>query len=124
MATLTDVVRETLRLSSPDDMTLEVDALVAAFKADMRRIGVPFYMLEEETPDPLIRIACMLYCKAYFGFDNSQFTSYQASYRQIVKDILNSPTEYRPYTNPVPRKREDEEVDGDGEVEQDVRASE
>lgn len=95
MATLTEVVREALRLSSPDDFESEVDAWVYAFKADMKRIGVPPELYEEETPDGLVQAACMLFCKAHFGYDNGEASRFLSSYRQIVKDILNSPTTYR-----------------------------
>ena len=96
MATLTEVVREVLRLSSQDDTPLEVDALVAGFKSDMERVGVPYYMYDENSPDPLVQVACMLYCKANYGYDNAEASRFLSSYRQIVKDIRNSPSTYRP----------------------------
>ena len=90
---LKDTVKQALRVSS-DAMDLEIDALIAAAKRDMERIGVSGAMLDEDSMDPLIEVAVILYCKAAFGYDNSEASRFQSSYRQIVKDILNSPTSY------------------------------
>lgn len=94
---LHDDVKVALRVTS-DKMDPEVDILIAAALADMERIGVRKHLLQEGTMDPLVRWAVVLYCKANFGFDNSDASRFQSAYRQMVKDILNSPTRYAAYT--------------------------
>ena len=91
---LVDDVKVALRVSS-EMLMPEVDALIEAAKRDLLRVGVPPFLLAEDTLDPLCRVAVILYCKAGFGYDNAEASRFQSSYRQIVKDILNSPTQYR-----------------------------
>lgn len=90
---LTDDVKVALRVST-DALDAEVSAVVQAAIADMRRVGVPEKMLTEGTIDPYVKLAVILFSKANFGYDNSEASRFQSSYRQIVRDILNSPTKY------------------------------
>lgn len=90
---LLDDVKVSLRLST-DAMDSEVQMWIDAAKADMRRIGVPEEMLGDASMDPYVRCAVTEFVKAKFGYDNSEASRFQSSYRQIVKDILNSPTTY------------------------------
>ena len=87
---LTDDVKVALRVSS-NAYDAEVAALVAAALADMRRVGVPDAALSEESPDPLARMAVLLFCKARFGYDNDEAPRFEESYRQTVADLANSP---------------------------------
>lgn len=88
---LTDDVKVALRVSS-NAYDAEVAALVAAALADMRRVGVPDAALSEKSPDPLARMAVLLFCKARFGYDNDEAPRFEESYRQTVADLANSPT--------------------------------
>lgn len=88
---LTEQVKVSLRVTS-DMLAPEVDALVAAAKADMKRVGVPDSMLSEDETDPLVAAAVTLYCKSRFGYDNSEASRFEKSYRQCVVDLLNSPS--------------------------------
>ena len=88
---LSDDVKVALRVSS-DVFNPEVDALIEAAKSD--QLGVSPVMLSDASMDPLCKVAVILYCKAHFGYDNSEASRFQSSYRQIVMDILNSPTTY------------------------------
>ena len=90
---LSDDVKVALRVSS-DVFNPEVDALIEAAKSDLLRVGVSPAMLSDASMDPLCKVAVILYCKAHFGYDNSEASRFQSSYRQIVMDILNSPTTY------------------------------
>lgn len=90
---LTDTVKVALRVTT-DALDPEIDAIIDAAKADMEGVGVPPELLYEETMDPYVRMAIILYAKANFGFDNSEATRFQSSYRQMVKDICNRPTRY------------------------------
>ena len=92
---LLDDVRTALRVVSTA-MDSEIEALVAAALADMARVGVRESLIDEDDPDPLVRMAVMLYCKARFGYDNDEAARFEESYRQIVADMLNSPTSYGP----------------------------
>lgn len=89
---LRDEVKAALRLSS-DDFDAEVDALIAAAKRDMARVGVPDALIEG---DALSKMAVVLFCKSRFGYDNSEAPRFEESYRQTVVDMLNSPTSYAP----------------------------
>ncbi len=86
---LTDDVKVALRVSS-NAYDAEVAALVAAALADMRRVGVPDEALSR-SPDPLARMAVLLFCKARFGYDNDEAPRFEESYRQTVADLANSP---------------------------------
>lgn len=90
---LLDDVKVALRLST-DAMDSEVRMWIDAAKADMKRIGVPEKMLGDASMDPYVRCAVTEFVKAKFGYDNSEASRFQSSYRQIVRDILNSPTRY------------------------------
>lgn len=86
---LRDDIKVSLRVSG-DSLDTEVDALVAAAFADMRRVGVGESLLDDENPNPLVRMAVICYAKAAFGYDNSEAPRFQESYRQIVCDLMNS----------------------------------
>lgn len=86
---LRDDIKTSLRVSS-DKVDAEVDALIFAAFADMRRVGVGESLLDEADPHPLVRMAVMCYAKASFGYDNSEAPRFQESYRQIVCDLMNS----------------------------------
>lgn len=90
---LLDDVKVSLRLST-DAMDSEVSMLIAAAKADMRRVGVPEEMLDDASMDPYVRCAVTEFVKARFGYDNSEAARFDESYRQIVRDVLNSPGTY------------------------------
>ena len=90
---LIDDVKVSLRLST-DAMDSEVSMLIAAAKADMRRVGVPAEMLEDALMDPYVKCAVTEFVKARFGYDNSEAARFDESYRQIVRDLLNSPGTY------------------------------
>lgn len=90
---LLDDVKVSLRLST-EAMDSEVSMLIAAAKADMRRVGVPEGMLEDDSMDPYVKCAVTEFVKARFGYDNSEAARFDESYRQIVRDVLNSPGTY------------------------------
>lgn len=90
---LLDDVKVALRVTT-DALDPEVSMLVDAALADMRRIGVPEAMLAEGEMDPYVRAAVTLFAKAHFGYDNDEASRFDESYRQIVRDVLNSPTRY------------------------------
>lgn len=86
---LRDDIKVSLRVNSTVVDT-EVDALISAALADMRRVGVSDEFLDTSNPHPLVRMAITCYAKAAFGYDNSEATRFQESYRQIVCDLMNS----------------------------------
>lgn len=88
----------------------EIRMLVDAALADMRRVGVRDSLLDDEDAlPPLVKQAVACYCKSRFGFDNPDFERFDASYRQIVCDLLNSPANEAEEAN-------DDEVLGDGDA--------
>lgn len=86
---LLDDIKLSLRVSSPT-VDSEVDALIKAAIADMKRVGVDEELLSEKNPHPLVRMAITCYAKANFGFDNSDATRFYGIYRQTVCDLMNS----------------------------------
>ena len=90
---LIDDVKVALRVTT-DAFDPEVEMLVEAALRDLERVGIPGELLVDGPTDPLVRAAVCMYAKAHFGFDNSEAPRFDESYRQIVKDFLNSPTTY------------------------------
>ena len=88
---LSDDVRVALRVSS-EALDPEVDALVAAALADLRRVGVPEALLDEADPDPMVRMAVLMWCKSRFGYDNDEAPRFEEAYRRTVVDLMNSPS--------------------------------
>ena len=86
---LVDEMKVALRVSG-DAFDDEVAMLIASAVADMKRVGVDPSLLEEESMGALEKAAVYCYCKAAFGFDNSDAPRFEQSYRQIVCDLLNS----------------------------------
>lgn len=86
MALLEDM-KAALRVTS-GDFDSEVQMLIDAAKADMRRVGISEEKLAAD--DPMVKLAVYAWCKAEFGFDNSDAAFFQQSYRQAVADMLNS----------------------------------
>lgn len=93
---LKDDVKVALRVTG-DATDLEVEATLEAALQDMRRVGVPELMLQRETPDPLVRQAVLMWCKANYGYDNSEAGRFTESYMRILHSILNSPSSYPTY---------------------------
>lgn len=90
---LIDDVKVALRVTS-GAFDSEIQGLVAAAKRDLNRVGVPEALCSEDDPDPLVRMAVILFAKSRFGFDNDEADRFEKSYRQTVIDLLNSPTSY------------------------------
>ena len=93
MADLRESIKVALRVTS-DAYDPEIDALIAAAKADLMRVGVPREMLYDATADPLCASAIILFCKSRFGYDNDDAERFESAYRQVLKDIRNAPTTY------------------------------
>lgn len=86
---LLDEMRVRLRVTH--DMTdSEVEGEIYAAMADMRRCGVKEELLDEEDPSPLVKHAIVLYCKAYYGYDNSEREQFVKAYERTLCDLLNS----------------------------------
>ena len=80
-------LRLALRLSG-DAFDAEVSDLADAAVADMLRVGVSRDYVAAF--GPLVRRAVALYCKAGFGYDNSEAGRFSDAYRGCVVDMLNS----------------------------------
>lgn len=93
MDSLLQEVKVALRVSS-SKTDAEVSAWVSAAIADMRRVGVAPERLSADKMDPLCKAAVLLYVKGMFGFDNSEAPRFIESYRLLVSELINSPTQY------------------------------
>ena len=86
---LLDDMKTVLRLST-DALDSEVSMLVDAALADLERLGICEDLIDADDPDPRVRMAVALYCKAHFGYDNDEAERFDTSYRRVAADLLNS----------------------------------
>lgn len=86
---LIDDVRVALRVTSTMS-DVEVQALIDFAIEDMRRVGIRDELLEPESMDPMARAAVIMFCKANYGFDNSEGSTYQERYKWCVLSMMNS----------------------------------
>lgn len=86
---LRDDVRTALRVRST--MTdVEIDALISAAREDMRRIGIREELLQERSMSDLAKFAVIAFCKANYGFDNTEGPTYFERYKWCVTALANS----------------------------------
>ncbi|WP_424766494.1 phage head-tail connector protein [Paenibacillus sp. sgz302251] len=89
---LTDI-KQALRISASTTIyDTEVMDLIAAARDDLRLAGVIDSKVENDA-DTLIKRAITTYCKAQFGFDNSDAERFQKSY-DMLKMHLTLSQEY------------------------------
>lgn len=62
-----ELVKDALRVSG-NDLDTEIQHLIDAAKADLKSAGVSEGKINDD--DPLIKQAIIVYCKAYFGYDD------------------------------------------------------
>lgn len=86
---LMDDVKVALRVKS-DATDPEIRSLINAALSDMERVGVGSEYLDELSIDPIAKSAVILFCKARYGYDNSEASRFEESYRQTVIDLINS----------------------------------
>jgi len=70
----------------------EVQDLIAAAKADLKRAGVDPAKVdaEDEDLDPLIKRAIVVYCKVEFGWDNPDAERLARAYEHLVAALTLS----------------------------------
>lgn len=90
---LIDDVKTALRITT-DVYDGEISGLIAAARDDLRLSGVASAALDADDPDPLIKRAIILYCKAEFGLDNPEAERYMASFRALETHLALS-SEYQ-----------------------------
>ena len=81
-------VKTNLRISSDVFDNAEIEPLIDAALAELRRRGV----INQPAEDPLIFRAVVFYCKAHFGFDKDG-TRYEAAFDKLA-DALALSGEY------------------------------
>lgn len=89
-------VKKSLRITD-NDFNDEVTLLIEAAKEDLISSGVAssyFVIEDEETEEEiekidnkLLKLAIILYCKAFFGFDNPDSEKYNNAYEHIKKKV-------------------------------------
>lgn len=89
-------VKKSLRITD-SDFDDEVSLLIEAAKEDLKSSGVASsYFIKkdentqeeiEEIDNKLLKLAVILYCKAFFGFDNSESDKYSNAYEHIKKKV-------------------------------------
>ncbi len=89
-------VKRALRLTD-NDFDDEVRLLIEAAKEDLESSGVAssyFVTKDEKTEEEtekidnkLLKLAIILYCKAFFGFDNPDSEKYNNAYEHIKKKV-------------------------------------
>lgn len=106
---LLDEVRTALRVTST--MTdVEIKALIGAAMSDLTRVGIRRELLIGESLEPLAKYAVIAFCKANYGFDNSESAMYQERYKWAVTALMNSSMNETLYT-----EVEDESLERDGD---------
>lgn len=88
---LLDDIKVDLRVSGTKTDS-EIQGLIYAAIADMRRVGIPESMLKEDAMDPLCKQAVRMYAKALYGFDNDESEKFLDAYSLTVNQIRNSPS--------------------------------
>ena len=87
---LLDDIKLTLRVSS-NSFDGEVQMLIDAALFDMERVGVNPELLDpDDLENSFVKTAVTCYCKANFGYDNAEADRFDAAYRRIVCDLMNS----------------------------------
>ena len=86
---LLDDVRVALRVTSTMTDT-EVQILIDSALEDMRRVGIRDELLEQDGLDPMCHTAVLMYCKALYGFDNSEGSRFLDVYKMITTSMVNS----------------------------------
>lgn len=89
---LIDDIKVSLRITT-DAFNAEVQMLIDSALYDMERTGVNPALLALENgvlANAFVKNAVTAYCKAHFGYDNSEAERFDDSYRRIVCDLLNS----------------------------------
>lgn len=88
--------KKSLRITD-NDFDDEVRLLIEAAKEDLESSGVAssyFVTKDEETEEEigkidnkLLKLAIILYCKTFFGFDNPDSEKYNNAYEHIKKKV-------------------------------------
>lgn len=86
---LLDDVKIVCRVSSSVFDT-ELQAHIDAALADMKRVGIKDELLNVDDLHPLVRAAVFTYARANFGYDVSERSQFEDSYRSLVISLLNS----------------------------------
>jgi hypothetical protein len=85
-----DQMRAAARVTT-DAFDDELQLLIDAAVADMRRVGVRDGLLDADPMPASVRMPVMLYVRAHFGYDNAtERPQFEAAYRQCVTDLMNS----------------------------------
>lgn len=87
---LLDDMRERVRVTTK--LTdAEIDDAIMAGLYDLRRCGVKEHLLNEDNPNPLVKMALTNYVRAHYGMDNAtERPQFLESYNRILCDLLNS----------------------------------
>lgn len=81
-------IKDVLRVNG-EDLDKEIEDLIESAKADLKLSGVHESKIKDD--DPLIKRAVILYCKAYFGYDEPKLSErFQTSYESLKKHLTLS----------------------------------
>lgn len=84
---LLDDVKVAVRVKSTATDS-EIQALVDAAFADMKRVGVDEALLDVDSPHALVRSAVLCFVKARYGYDNEDASRFESAYKQTVIDLM------------------------------------
>ncbi|MBH8600517.1 head-tail connector protein [Thermoactinomyces sp. CICC 23799] len=90
-------VKKALRITS-SAFDSEVENLIEAAKIDLVQAGVDETKVNATMPDAIIKQAIIYYCKAYFGYDNSDAERFENVYT-MFKQHLSLYGDYRSFPN-------------------------
>ena len=86
---LLDEARVHLRTMS-EATDVEIESLISMALEDMRRLGVHEELLVDGTMSPIAKQAVFFFCKAHYGYDNSEASRFDAAYRLAVVSLMHS----------------------------------
>lgn len=84
-----DEVRTALRVDG-NELDTEIQALIDAALADLALSGVSPNKAQEETADPLIKRAVVIYCRAHFDYADQAADRLLQSYDMLKRHLCLS----------------------------------
>lgn len=108
---LLDDIKLSLRVMT-DDFDPEIQLLIDAAIADMKRVGIRPELLELDADENLLRHNAMVwqaiaaFCKSRFGFDNGDAGRFDDAYYRTVIDLMNSTANIADETYELPPLQE------------------
>lgn len=90
---LLDDIKICLRVTN-NALDAEVNMLIDSARADLVRAGIRDELVNPSSDsdiEPMVKQAITCYCKAHFGYDNTEANRLRLSYEDTLNRLMNSP---------------------------------